>query len=98
MKVKGRFELQEREDLADLSVNGYIYCDPNKRELGELWIDKIEIAPEDHDKFLKLVLTVFLNDEGHFDFIILEESENLPGLKIIWPDHLFEYFDVPKID
>lgn len=73
-------------------------CDPDKTELGELWIDKIEIAPENRDKFLKLVLTVLMNDERHFDFIVLEQSDDLPGGKIIWPDHLFEYFDIERID
>lgn len=98
MRIKGRFEVQEREDLEHLSVVGHIEAHFDERICHELWIDSIDIAPEDHDRFLKLVLTVLFNEENHFDFIILDKSPQLPGLIQIWPGHLFEYFDVPKIN
>ena len=97
MKIKGRFEVQEREDLAHLSVEGHISCDGIDK-YGNLLNYKLEIEPEDKDKFLKLVLTVMLNDERHFDFIVLDKSDKLPGLIIIWNSMLFDYFDVPNID
>lgn len=95
IRTKVRFEIQEREDLAHLSVEGYVdYVTGD-----DPWDQTIEnIEVEDHDKFTKLVLTAFLHDERHFDCIFLEgRSEKLPGLIQVWPTHLLKYFGVPDI-
>ena len=95
MRTKVRFEIQEREDLAHMSVEGWIICQPV--EFGTL-VHNVRIAAQNQDKFQKLVLTALFNEENHFDFIILETAEDLPGLVQIWPENLFEYFDIPRIN
>lgn len=89
MERRVRFEIQEREDLQHLSVEGVVEYGTGVQRI---------VSVDDHDKFTKLVLTCFMSYENSFDCIFLDGNPKMPKLARIWPHHLFPYFDVPDIE